>query len=110
MDYAHKRKWTDTESRRDPANVSYSSVPHYFTHEELVSVNLFPKTKASGLFRNRERMGAEWFARIRSVIDATLKNGQDIFFALKFMGLIFKSRRLLSNCDFLMISSSIFLR
>jgi hypothetical protein len=34
-------------------------------------------------FRNSERKGAERFAGIRSVIDTTLKNGQDVFFALK---------------------------
>lgn len=37
MDYAHKRKWMESESKRDPANVPCSYLPHYFTHEELVS-------------------------------------------------------------------------
>lgn len=37
VDYARKRKWTDAESRRDPANVPCSYVPHYFTHKELAS-------------------------------------------------------------------------
>jgi hypothetical protein len=45
--------------------------------------NVKVKTKVSGQFRNKEGKGAERFARIRSVIDTTLKNGQDVFFALK---------------------------
>jgi transposase len=53
--------------------------------------NVKVKTKVPGWFRNREGKGAERFARIRLVIDSTLKNGQDVFFALKCMA-IFKSR------------------
>ena len=37
IDYARERKWTESESRRDPANVPCSYVPHYFTHGELTS-------------------------------------------------------------------------
>jgi hypothetical protein len=45
--------------------------------------NVKVKTKVSGLFRNTEGKGAERFARIRSVIDTTVKNGQDVFAALE---------------------------
>lgn len=37
IDYARKRKWTKSESKRDAANVPCLYVPHYFTREELVS-------------------------------------------------------------------------
>lgn len=37
VEYARKRKWTDVEPRREPANIPCSYVPHYFTHEELTS-------------------------------------------------------------------------
>jgi hypothetical protein len=45
--------------------------------------NVKVKTKVSGQFRNPEGKGAERFARIRSVIDTTVKNGQNVFVALK---------------------------
>jgi hypothetical protein len=45
--------------------------------------NVKVKTKVSCQFRNSEGKGAARFARIRSVIDTTIKNGQDVFFALK---------------------------
>ncbi|MDR1221828.1 MAG: IS66 family transposase, partial [Tannerella sp.] len=45
--------------------------------------NVKVKTKVSGQFRNAEGRGADRFARIRSVIDTTIKNGQDVFTALK---------------------------
>lgn len=37
VDYARKRKWTESQSKRDPANVQCSYLPHYFTNEELAS-------------------------------------------------------------------------
>jgi transposase len=40
------------------------------------------KTKVSGQFRNKEGKGADRYAKIRSVIDTTIKNGQDIYPAL----------------------------
>ena len=43
--------------------------------------NIKVKAKVSGQFRSVE--GAERFARIRSVIDTTIKNGQDVFNALE---------------------------
>jgi transposase len=40
------------------------------------------KTKVSGQFRNNEGKGADRFARIRSVIETTIKNGQQVYPAL----------------------------
>jgi transposase len=40
------------------------------------------KTKVSGQFRNAEGKGADRYARIRSVIDTTIKNGQNVYSAL----------------------------
>jgi transposase len=40
------------------------------------------KTKVSGQFRNADGKGADRYARIRSVIDTTIKNGQDVYTAL----------------------------
>jgi len=37
------------------------------------------KTKVSGQFRNQEGKGADRYAKIHSVVDATIKNGQDIY-------------------------------
>jgi hypothetical protein len=45
--------------------------------------NVKVKTKVSGQFRNKEGKGADRFAKIRSVIDTTFKNGQDVFYALE---------------------------
>jgi hypothetical protein len=40
------------------------------------------KTKVSGQFRNKEGKGADRYARLRSFIDTTIKNGQDVYAAL----------------------------
>jgi len=40
------------------------------------------KTKVSGQFRNKDGKGAERYAKTHSVIDITIKNGQDIDAAL----------------------------
>jgi hypothetical protein len=40
------------------------------------------KTKVSGQFRNADSKGADRYTKIRSVIDTTLKNGQDVYTAL----------------------------
>jgi hypothetical protein len=45
--------------------------------------NVKVKTKVSGMFRNDEGKGADRFARIRSIIDTTIKNGQEVFPALE---------------------------
>ena len=44
--------------------------------------NVKVKTKVSGQFRNKDGKGADRYAKIRSVIDTTNKNGQDIYSAL----------------------------
>jgi transposase len=61
----------------------YPNVPPDNNGSERAIRNVKVKTKVSGQFRNAEGKGAERFARIRSVIDTTLKNRQDVFFALK---------------------------
>ena len=44
--------------------------------------NVKAKTKFSGQFRNNDGKGAGRYARIRSVIDTHIKNGQDVYSAL----------------------------
>jgi hypothetical protein len=61
----------------------YPNVPPDNNGSERAIRNVKVKTKVSGQFRNPQGKGAERFARIRSVIDTTLKNEQDVFFALK---------------------------
>jgi transposase len=61
----------------------YPNVPPDNNGSERAIRNVKIKTKVSGQFRNPEGKGAERFARIRSVIDTTRKNGQEVFFALK---------------------------
>jgi transposase len=63
----------------------YPNVPPDNNGSERSIRNVKVKTKVSGQFRNSEGKGAERFARIRSVIDTTIKNGQDVFYALKCM-------------------------
>jgi transposase len=63
----------------------YPNVPPDNNGSERSIRNVKVKTKVSGLFRNSEGKGAERFARIRSVIDTTIKNWQDVFCALKCM-------------------------
>jgi hypothetical protein len=61
----------------------YPGVPPDNNASERAIRNVKVKTKVSSQFRNREGKGAERFAKVRSVIDTTLKNGSDVFFALK---------------------------
>ncbi|MDR3140828.1 MAG: transposase, partial [Tannerellaceae bacterium] len=61
----------------------YPNVPPDNNGSERAIRNVKVKTKVSGQFRNTEGKGADRFARIRSVIDTTIKNGQDVFTALK---------------------------
>ncbi|MDR3142288.1 MAG: transposase, partial [Tannerellaceae bacterium] len=61
----------------------YPHVPPDNNGSERAIRNVKVKTKVSGQFRNREGKGADRFARIRFVIDTTIKNGQDVFTALK---------------------------
>jgi transposase len=44
--------------------------------------NVKVKTRVSGQFRNKQGKGADRYAKIRSVIDTTIKNGQDVYAAL----------------------------
>ena len=44
--------------------------------------NVKIKTKISGQFRNKDGKGADRYAKIRSVIDTTVKNGQEVYAAL----------------------------
>jgi len=43
--------------------------------------NVKVKTKVSGQFRNKDGKGADRYAKIRSVVDTTIKNGQDVYAA-----------------------------
>jgi transposase len=46
--------------------------------------NVKVKTRVSGQFRNKEGRGvADRFARLRSVIDTTVKNGREVYTALQ---------------------------
>ena len=60
----------------------YQNVPPDNNASERAIRNVKVKTKVSSQFRNPEGKGAERFARLRSIIDTTIKNGQDVFFAL----------------------------
>ena len=44
--------------------------------------NVKVKMKVSGGFRNKEGKGAERYAKIRSVVDTTIKNGQEVYGAM----------------------------
>jgi transposase len=58
----------------------YPEVPADNNGSERGIRNIKVKTKVSGQFRNTQ--GAERFAKIRSVIDTAIKNGQPVFPAL----------------------------
>jgi hypothetical protein len=62
--------------------LNYSEVPPTNNATELSIRNIKVKTKVSGQFRNKEGKGADRYAKIRSVIDTTIKNGQDVFSTL----------------------------
>jgi len=59
--------------------------------------NVKVKTKVSGQFRNKDGKGADRYAKIRSVIDTTIKNGQDVY---RVLGTQYKYSALicLANC------------
>jgi hypothetical protein len=61
----------------------FPNVPPDNNASERAIRNVKVKTKVSGLFRNNEGKGAECFARIRSIIDTTIKNDQDVLTALE---------------------------
>jgi transposase len=64
------------------AFLSHPEVPTDNNGSERAIRNVKVKTKVSGQFRNKEGKGADRFARIRSVIDTTIKNGRDVYSAL----------------------------
>ncbi|MDR1023047.1 MAG: transposase [Prevotellaceae bacterium] len=60
----------------------YPNVPPDNNASERAIRNVKVKMKVSTLLRNALGKGADRFARIRSIIDTTIKNGQDVFGAL----------------------------
>ena len=60
----------------------YQNVPPDNNASERAIRNVKVKTKVSSQFRNQEGKGADRYAKIRSVIDTTIKNGQDVYAAL----------------------------
>jgi len=62
--------------------LEYPNVPSDNNASERAIRNVKVKTKISGQFRNKDGKGADRYAKIRSVIDTTIKNGQDVYAAL----------------------------
>jgi transposase len=62
--------------------LSHPDVPPDNNASERAIRNVKIKTKVSGQFRNKEGKGADRYAKIRSVIDTSIKNGQDVHAAL----------------------------
>jgi transposase len=60
----------------------HQNVPPDNNASERAIRNVKVKTKVSGQFRNRDGKGADRYAKIRSVMDTTIKNGQDVYAAL----------------------------
>jgi transposase len=60
----------------------HQDVPPDNNASERAIRNVKVKTKVSGQFRNKDGKGADRYAKIRSVIDTTIKNGQDVYTAL----------------------------
>ena len=60
----------------------HENVPPDNNASERAIRNVKVKTKVSSQFRNQEGKGAERYAKIRSVIDTIIKNGQDVYAAL----------------------------
>ena len=60
----------------------YEIVPPHNNASELSIRNAKVKTKVSGQFRNIEGKGADRYAKIRSIIDTNIKNGEDVYSAL----------------------------
>jgi transposase len=61
--------------------LAYENVPPTNNSSEQSIRNVKVKTKVSGQFRNKDGKGADRFARIRSVVDTSIKNGQDVYAA-----------------------------
>jgi hypothetical protein len=62
--------------------LTHPDVPPDNNASERAIRNVKIKTKVSGQFRNKDGKGADRYAKIRSVIDTTIKNGQDVYAAL----------------------------
>jgi transposase/FtsZ-binding cell division protein ZapB len=62
--------------------LKYQYVPHDNNASERAIRNVKIKTKVSGQFRNNEGNGADRYAKIRSVIDTSIKNEDDVYAAL----------------------------
>jgi transposase len=62
--------------------LTHPEVPPDNNASERAIRNVKVKTKVSGQFRNKDAKGAERYAKIRSVIDTTIKNGQEVYDAL----------------------------
>jgi transposase len=62
--------------------LNHPNVPPDNNASERAIRNVKTKTKVSGQFRNKDGKGADRYAKIRSVIDTTIKNGQDVYAAL----------------------------
>ena len=60
----------------------HEHVPPDNNASERAIRNVKVKTKVSGQFRNADGKGADRYAKIRSVIDITIKNGQEVYAAL----------------------------
>ena len=60
----------------------HEKVPPDNNASERAIRNVKVKTKVSSQFRNKDGKGADRYAKIRSVIDTTIKNGQDVYYAL----------------------------
>jgi transposase len=62
--------------------LAYDFVPSHNNGSESAIRNVKVKTKVSGQFRNAKGKGAGQYAKIRSVVDTSIKNGQDVYTAL----------------------------
>jgi transposase len=62
--------------------LSYPEVPYDNNASERAIRNVKVKTKVSGQFRNADGKGADRYAKIRSVVDTAIKNGEEVYSAL----------------------------
>ena len=62
--------------------LTHPDVPPDNNASERAIRNVKVKTKVSGQFRNDDGKGADRYARIRSVVDTSIKNGQGVYTAL----------------------------
>ena len=62
--------------------LTHPLVPPDNNASERAIRNVKVKMKVSGQFRNSDGNGADRYAKIRSVIDTTIKNGQDVYTSL----------------------------